>query len=85
VDLGNSFLVDRIRLIWETAYGTAYEIQVSTDNKTWETVVAENDGDGDIDDFPLAPVLARYVKMHGIKRGTPWGYSLFEFQIHKKG
>jgi hypothetical protein len=84
VDLGSPFLVDRIRLIWETAYGKAYNIQVSTDNKKWETVVAENDGDGDIDDFPITPILTRYVKMRGIKRGTPWGYSLFEFQIHKK-
>jgi hypothetical protein len=30
----------------------------------------------------LLILLARYVKMRGIRRGTPWGYSLFEFQIH---
>jgi endo-1,3(4)-beta-glucanase len=84
VDLGSSFLVDRIRLIWETAYGMAYKIQISTDNKKWKTIIMEDYGDGGIDDFSITPILARYVKICGIKRGTQWGYSLFEFQIHKK-
>jgi hypothetical protein len=84
VDLGAVYTVDRVRLIWEAAFGAEYEIQVSTDMKSWKTVVAEKNGDGEIDDFPIAPVAARYVKMRGIKRATPWGYSLYELQVHKK-
>ena len=84
VDLGGMVLVDRVRLIWEAAFGAAYDIQVSSDMKSWKTVVEEKNGDGGIDDFPIAPASARYVKMRGIKRGTPWGYSLFEIQVHKR-
>jgi len=27
-------------------------------------------------------VTGRYVKVQGIKRGTGWGYSLYEFEVY---
>jgi F5/8 type C domain len=38
VDLGSSQPVSRVRLNWETAYGSAYRIQVSNDGATWQDV-----------------------------------------------
>jgi hypothetical protein len=84
VDLGSALTVDRIRLEWEVAYGEVYEIQISTDNKRWQTVVAVKDGDGGVDDYPITPVTARYVKVRGILGGLPWGYGIFELQVHRR-
>jgi hypothetical protein len=38
VDLGSSQDVSRVRLKWESAYGSAYRIQVSGDGTTWRDV-----------------------------------------------
>ncbi|WP_084774841.1 ThuA domain-containing protein [Nonomuraea candida] len=64
VDLGASYTVDRVRLVWETAYGSAYQIQTSPNGTTWMNAAT------------------RYVRVHGTTRATPWGYSLFTFEVH---
>src|SRR5690606_15912097 len=38
VDLGANYSVNRVRLAWEAAYATDYQIQFSTNNTTWTTV-----------------------------------------------
>lgn len=81
VDLGAAFNIDRVVLNWETAYGKAYEIQLSNDAVTWTTVYSTATSDGGIDDLPLVGV-GRYVRMQGVKRNTVWGYSLYEFQVY---
>jgi hyaluronoglucosaminidase len=82
IDLGQVFTVGRFVLNWEVAYGLEYEIQVSFDAENWETVYHEKKGDGKIDEFSIDPVEARYVRMFGVKRGTQWGFSLWEFEIY---
>ena len=82
VDLGTVHTIDRVVLDWETAYGARYEIQVSDDAVVWNTVYTEFNGDGDLDDIPLPSTAARYVRMKGIQRATPWGYSLFELEVY---
>jgi hypothetical protein len=74
--------VGRAILNWESAYGKAYDIQVSTDGKTWRTVYATTTGDGgqDVDSFPATQT--RYVRMQGVQRATGWGYSLYQFQVY---
>ena len=74
--------IGRVILDWETAYGLWYEIQVSTDGAVWQTVYTETNGDGGTDDIVIAATSARYVRMQGIQRGTPWGYSLFAFEVY---
>jgi chondroitin AC lyase len=82
VDLGSQQTVNRVTLHWEVAYAAWYEIQVSDDAVNWTTVYTESAGDGGIDDIDIPAVQARYVRMQGIQRGTPWGYSLWEFEIN---
>jgi hypothetical protein len=40
VDLGSAQSVSRVRLNWETAYGSAYRVQVSDDGATWRDVAS---------------------------------------------
>ncbi len=81
VDLGQSYAIDRVRLSWETAYGSAYQIQVSSDNATWTTIYSATTGTGGVNDLTVSGT-GRYVRMYGTQRGTPWGYSLWEFQVY---
>jgi endo-1,3(4)-beta-glucanase len=76
------YSVSRVLLNWETAYGKAYTIEVSTDGVTWTTVYSTTTSDGGIDDLNFAHVDARYVKMNGTVRTLPYGYSLWEFEVY---
>lgn len=82
VDLGAAYNIDQVVLKWEVAYGKAYQIQVSSDGQTWQTVFAETNGNGGIDDIALTPIDARYVRVYGTQRGTQYGYSLWEFEVY---
>lgn len=69
---------------WEVAYGLKYAIQC-WDGEKWITVYQEDSGDGGMDHIILeAPVESRFIRMLGIKRGTEWGYSLWEFEVFGK-
>uniref|UniRef100_UPI0007A93647 Glucanase/chitosanase n=1 Tax=Paenibacillus fukuinensis TaxID=170835 RepID=UPI0007A93647 len=85
VNLGSSQTVNRVKLNWEAAYASSYTIQVSNDSGTptnWTTVYTTTTGDGGIDDITFTARTAKYVRMHGTVRGTPYGYSLWEFEVY---
>jgi hypothetical protein len=81
IDLGRTAAITRVRLRWQEAYATAYEIQASDDGTTWTTLQSVSDGDGGLDEYDVS-AQARYVRMSGTKRSTPWGYSLWEFEVY---
>ncbi len=80
VDLGRIQPIARIVLEWEAAYGREYVLQSSEDGATWTDIVHVTDGDGDQDDHRAA-VTGRFVRMQGLRRGTQWGYSLYELWV----
>ena len=82
VDLGSVQRVGRAVLHWESAYGKAYRIDVSSDGSTWRTVWSTTTGVGGVDNDSFKPTDARYVRMSGVQRGTKYGYSLYEFQVY---
>ncbi|MEO3925110.1 ThuA domain-containing protein [Micromonosporaceae bacterium B7E4] len=81
VDLGASYPLNRVRLNWETAYGRAYQIQVSPNNATWTQVYATTTGDGGVDDVPIS-ANGRYLRITGTQRATQWGYSLWDLNVY---
>ncbi|MEV5572713.1 PQQ-dependent sugar dehydrogenase [Spirillospora sp. NPDC052269] len=84
VDLGSVRQVGYVILRWESAYATAFQIQVSKDGRTWTTVHARTNGNGGVDYVAFAPVQARYVRMVGTKRATKYGYSLWEMEVFNR-
>lgn len=82
VDLGQTIDISRVVLKWETAYGADYQIQVSSDAKNWTTIRSVTDGDGGVDDLTGLTGSGRFVRMFGTRRGTEWGYSLWEFEVY---
>ena len=81
VDLGNTYTINRVYLLWETAYGKEYKIQVSNDATSWTDIFHETNSDGGADNIALSG-KGRYIKMLGIDRNTQWGYSLYEFEVY---
>ncbi|KAI7262499.1 hypothetical protein KC345_g9423, partial [Hortaea werneckii] len=86
VDLGALYTVDTVVLNWEAAYGKAYKIQVATvavpAESDWTDVYSEAAGNGGLDTIVLNNIAARHVRMLGSERATPYGYSLWEFEVH---
>jgi len=82
VDLGANYSISSVRIAWEAAYASQYQIQVSSNNSTWTTVYSNYNGDGGTDTINFTPVTARYVKMYGIQRATQYGFSIYEFEVY---
>ena len=85
MDLGVVKTIGEVILNWEGAYGKAYKIQTSTNGSTWTDIYNTATGDGGIDDILFNTTTARYVRMQGVKRGTAFGYSLYEFEVYAPG
>ncbi|MBA7546922.1 hypothetical protein ES705_39323 [subsurface metagenome] len=83
VDLGKEYTIECVDLNWETAYGSEYEIQVTSDTISWQTVYHQTDGDGGKDIVLFTPVSCQYVRMYGIYRATQWGFSLWELGVYE--
>ncbi|MGW5849772.1 galactose-binding domain-containing protein [Streptomyces sp. NPDC055254] len=82
IDLGTPNLVKRVTLDWERAYGKSYRIELSADGTNWQSVWSTTAGDGGLDTALFTGVPARYVRVHGVQRGTQWGYSLHEVGVY---
>ncbi|CAM4098074.1 penicillin acylase family protein [Kibdelosporangium persicum] len=82
VDLGLVQPVSRAVLRWEAAYGKSYRLETSADGSSWRSVYSTTAGDGGVDTVTFPPVDARYVRFVGVQRGTNWGYSLYELEVH---
>jgi len=81
VDLGATATLNQVVLNWEAAYGKAFQIQVSADNSTWTNLYSTTTGAGGVQTLTVTG-SGRYVRMYGTQRGTPYGYSLWEFQVY---
>lgn len=85
VDLGTSQTICGVTLQWEAAYGKAFKLQVSRDGTTWNDIYTTTTSSGGIQNItPTTITAGQYVRMMGSARGTPYGYSLFEFKVHSK-
>src|SRR5436305_483684 len=80
VDLGGSASVCQVVLTWEAAYASAFQLQVSDDAATWNTVYSTTTATGGTQPLTVNGT-GRYVRMSGTARGTGFGYSLWEFQV----
>lgn len=80
VDLGSTFNLSQVVLDWEVALGQDFQIQASADAVNWTTIKSVT---GNTQFTNVLPVTgsARYVRMFGTKRGTGYGYSLYEFEV----
>ena len=81
IDMGRPATLCGITILWETAYATEYVVEVSEDGKAWRRVFATANGDGRTDYIHFSPVVARFVRVTGLKRATGWGHSIWEIDL----
>jgi hypothetical protein len=83
VDLGGNYNVNRVKLVWEAAYGRDYKIQVSgNSNGPWTDIKAVSGNTTLTNDWISLSGVGRYVRVSGTARGTVYGYSLYEFEVY---
>src|SRR5215472_12333172 len=84
VDLGFTRNVCQVVLVWERAFGKAFQIQTSNDNSTWSSIFSTTTGTGGTQTLNVTG-SGRYIRMFGTTRATQYGYSIFEFQVYGTG
>ncbi|MEK8104778.1 discoidin domain-containing protein [Micromonospora sp. M12] len=82
VDLGSPTAIGRVKLSWESAYSSAYQIQTSNDGTTWTTVKTVTGADGGVDEHTALGANGRYLRINGTARGTGYGHSLWEVEAY---
>ena len=82
VNLGAVYKISEVKINWETAYGKAYQIQVSNDAINWTTIYSTTSGTGGVNDLTGLSGTGQYVRMYGTQRGTQWGYSIYEMAVY---
>ena len=83
VDLGKRYDLCNVVLHWETALGQDFKIRVSDDATNWVDA-ATITSNVSYDNYIPIKASGRYVEMYGTKRGTVYGYSLYEFEVYGK-
>jgi beta-glucosidase len=81
VDLGSPQQICSVGILWEAAYASAFQVQVSNDNATWTNIYSTTTGTGGNLTFP-ASVTDRYIRVYATARGTQFGDSIFEFDVY---
>src|SRR5260370_32646089 len=80
---GSSQSICQVTLMWETAYGKAFQIQVSPDATTWTPISSPTTGTGGAQTLPVTGT-GRYIRMHGTVRRPQCRYSLWGFQVYSR-
>ena len=84
IDLLKEYNVNRVKLYWEAAYATHYDVQVSIDGLLFQTVYSAQNAKGGEQDIllPDGAVPARYVRVVCHQRNTGYGSSLWEVEVY---
>jgi len=79
VDLGEPVCIYKLCIHWETAYASNYSIELSADGNTWHEA-RRIDSDGAWDAVKMNDEEARFIRIIGNRRATPYGISIYELQ-----
>lgn len=83
LDLGASYALSEVIIHWEAANAASYEIQGSADNSNWTVLSSQSGGTfGDRTDSLSVSGIYRYVRMYGLTRSSPYGYSIWEMEVY---
>lgn len=87
MNLAEATTFNRIKIVWEGAYGKSFKINAGTTCDNLTTIASIEDQS--LAGFPYTQIIelsesvtASHIQFEGIKRGTPYGYSFFEFEVY---
>jgi RHS repeat-associated protein len=82
VDLGANASINRVKIVWETARASNYQIQTSTDASTWTDIKTVTANATLTNDHTQLTGTGRYLRIYGTTRATPYGYSIYELEVY---
>ncbi|MFC2129414.1 discoidin domain-containing protein [Bacteroidota bacterium] len=82
IDLGEEYNVGIVKLFWEVAYTSEYDIELSSDGSSWEKAYATTEGSGGNEVISFKSTPARYIRLRLRERATEWGHSLWEVEVY---
>ena len=85
IDLLNCYLLDSVRLYWEAAYATSYELFVSEDGENFQSVYSATASKGGAQTIVLTDASGQYLRLIGYARNTGYGISLYEIEVYGSG
>ncbi|MFH1367659.1 MAG: discoidin domain-containing protein [Elusimicrobiota bacterium] len=84
-DFGKPIELYAIEIFWEVAYAKEYAILASLDTKNWKQIKHINSNGIILHDlFTISTDTfksARYIKLDLLKKGTEWGFSIYEIKF----
>ena len=82
LDLGSLAEITGVKIKWENAYATEYDIEVSDDEENWISIYTQKDGEGGEENISLNG-KGRYVRLNLNKKFfEDYGYSIYEFEVY---
>jgi hypothetical protein len=82
VDLGSDQTINRVDLNWEVAYASQYRIRTRRSrSNAWSTAATVSIGSPGWNVTRFDARRARYVRIVGDTRATPWGISLWDARV----
>ncbi|MGL1904000.1 MAG: C25 family cysteine peptidase [Fibrobacterales bacterium] len=82
VDLEGQFDITKLVLNWEGAYADQFSIYISIDGIIWKPAGFIHGGLPGRAEYPLSYDDITHVRINGVKRGTEYGYSLYDLEVH---
>lgn len=90
VDLGETFDLDFIEIVWENAYaktfnlyGATVEPDQETGEGTWSLLGEFKTEASGLNTYTVLGHSARYIKFVAVERAMEWGSNFFEFRVFK--
>lgn len=80
IDFGGVATVREVLLVWESAFASAYRIELSADGNAWSTAYSTTTGRGGAERLTVQGT-GRYLRLFGVTRATGYGISLWELQV----
>lgn len=84
VDLGSEKPVGTVKIYWEAANAKAYTLSFSTDNVNFagDLTYTNMAAGSRTDNASGLSINCRYIKLQGVTRQLPYGYSIYEIEVY---
>ena len=86
VDLENCYLLTTVKLFWENAYATSFDIEVSQDGEHYTCIQSVSEAQGGVQTIDIRTdgkaVAAQFVRILCKTRNTGYGSSLWELEVY---
>jgi hypothetical protein len=82
VDLGATYNINQVKITWEAALGRDFVVELGSNTTSWTTLKQVTGNTALVNDFTGLSGSGRYLRILGIKRGTQYGYSIFQLEAY---